>query len=239
MNRYSYCFTTEIPDWLKPHKKILSDCFDQIDQPNTDKSYLKLIGDKLIWWDSELGDFEIDSFKPEKKPKILKGKSELLAKALEIKKSGDLVIDATVGLGKDSRFLIELGAKVVGCEKDPLVFLLLQSALQQADKKIQNSFELHFEDCQKFLAHFNPDGPFNIYLDPMFEGELGSAKPKKSMQVFRKLNLKGDLQILIDAALASRAKRVVVKQPLKSREHQYKVIHCYQGKSVRYDLLSR
>jgi hypothetical protein len=73
----------------------------------------------------------------------------------------------------------------------------------------------------------------------MFEGELGSAKPKKSMQVFRKLNLKSDLQILIDAALASSAKRVVVKQPLKSREHQYKVIHCYQGKSVRYDLLSR
>jgi hypothetical protein len=239
MNFYNYYFSEKIPDWLNPYQNILDQNFRPLKSLDSTQSFLKIQNQKLIWQDSEMGDFEIENFQTNKGPKILKGKNELLAKALDFRKTGDLILDATLGLGKDSRLLIELGAKIIGCEQNPLVFLLLQSARNCGTEKVKENLEIYWCDSQRFISDFKSEKPYCIYLDPMFEGPKGSAKPKKSMQIFRRLNLESDLNALVKVALASSARRVVVKQPIKSKEHSLNVIHSYQGKSIRYDLISK
>ena len=76
-----------------------------------------------------------------------------------------------------------------------------------------------------------------IFLDPMFPERQKSALIKKKMQLLQKLESPGtDEQAMLDAAMAVRPRKIVVKRPLKGpflagRKPDYSI----SGKAIRCD----
>lgn len=224
-----------IPSWLQEYAHLLRNYFERISEPKG--SYLFLKSEGLVWNDENLGPFSLDHFQADKGPKILKGRKELLARAMGLKSQGQLVIDATVGAGKDARFFLEMGCKVIGFEQDPLIFLLLQSAIKHSDWAQSDQIKIIHADAAEALKTHLWDEDFSVYVDPMFENQNSSAKPKKTMQVFRELGLQAEWQGIVDAALSSQAQRVVLKQPARAQAHKYRIFASYKGRSVCYQTL--
>ncbi len=163
-----------------------------------------------------------------------RGKQELIAKAIGLSKGHNRVFDATLGLAQDAWFLAQLGAKVEGCERSPVVYLLLADALQRSG---ESRLKIHFGDSIEMLQNLKDVS--TVYLDPMFPDKKKSALPRKEMQIFRKwVGDDTDSVELMNAALDSKAERVVVKRPVKAPELTSGVIHSFEGKTVRYDLYS-
>ena len=166
-----------------------------------------------------------------------RGKSELIAKALGLDKKTDRVIDATVGLAGDALFLVQLGYSVLGFERSPLVYLLLQDAIFRWNKAKRDStgdFKVQFQDS---ILGFEEKNVKAIYIDPMFPEKKKTALPKKEMQIFKKwIGEDLDGEELLKIALRSEAERVVVKRPLKAEALLPGVVHSFKGTTVRYDL---
>ena len=163
----------------------------------------------------------------------------MIAKALGFQKKGMFVFDATLGLGQDAWFLSKLGARVVGCERSPQVFLLLQDALRRAKiAGAENQIEILFGESKQVLQQLN-ETPDSIYLDPMFPEKKKSALPRKEMRIFKKwVGEDEDAGLLLKSCLQSGADRVVVKRPLKAEPLLPGVAHRFSGTTVRYDLYS-
>jgi 16S rRNA (guanine1516-N2)-methyltransferase len=163
-----------------------------------------------------------------------RGKSELIAKAVGLAKGHKRVFDATLGLAQDAWFLTQLGAEVEGCERSPVVYLLLVDALERSG---ETKLRIHYGDSVEKLKSLQ--GFSTVFVDPMFPEKKKSALPRKEMRIFRKwVGEDLDAQDLLQAALGSSAERVVVKRPLKAPALQNGVIHSFAGKTVRYDLYS-
>jgi hypothetical protein len=235
MKRHFLCKDQSLPPWLQEHRHLLINCFEWITQP--EGSFLSLRDGSLVWNDQNLGPFFVEHFQENKAPRILKGRKELLAKAMGLKSQGQLIVDSTVGAGKDARFFLELGCKVVGFEKDPLIFLLLQSAIFHSKWAQSDQIKIIHIDAVEALKTYQWAEDFSVYIDPMFEGQKSAAKPKKTMQIFRELGLHAEWQEIADAALSSQAQRVVLKQPVRTQAHKYRVFASFQGKSVCYQTL--
>lgn len=184
--------------------------------------------------DEDLGilnlDFQGDSVNYQRSAH--RGKQELIAKAIGMAKGHKRVFDATLGLAQDAWFLAQLGAEVEGCERSPVVYLLLSDALLRSG---ETRLKIHFGDSKLKIRDLQDIS--TIYVDPMFPEKKKSALPRKEMQIFRKwVGEDGDAMDLLQEALASRAERVVVKRPMKAPELMSGVIHSFEGKTVRYDL---
>lgn len=204
-------------------------------QPKGD--YLKFDSEGISLWDQALGrmhlDFVHDSVNYTRSGN--RGKSELIAKALGLAKGPQRIFDATIGLAQDAWFLSQLGATVEGCERSPVVFLLLSDALRRVGP---SGFKIHYADSKNILSKHSSDYTA-VYLDPMFPEKTKSALPRKEMQIFRKwVGADMDSVELLQLALKSGASRVVVKRPLKSAELKSGVVHSFVGSTVRYDLYS-
>lgn len=116
-----------------------------------------------------------------------RGKSELIVKALGLERKTDLMVDATVGLGADSMFIVQLGYSVIGFERSPIVYLLLKDALRRwEDNKSERSgsFEVIFGDAATGISQIQNDIRA-IYVDPMFPEKKKSALPKKRCKFLR------------------------------------------------------
>lgn len=169
---------------------------------------------------------------------------ELIAKAAGIKKNiKPIVIDATAGLGRDAFVLASLGCEVHLIERSPLLYQLLEDALQRTidDKdlvKILARMHLHAGDAKDCLQQFNADV---IYCDPMYPERKKSALVKKEMRILREVNGDDvDADELFLAALEAKVKRVVVKRPMyaeNSAEHTPDF--SYNGKHTRFDVYLR
>lgn len=177
-------------------------------------------------------------------------KNELIARACNIGKI-DKLLDATAGLGHDALLLAHLGAKVTLLERHPILFALLESALQQAKQhsilvKTVANIELIFADAEDYLKRIVDSKYDVIYLDPMFPArdanqkqEKKQAQVKKQMQLLHVLlpddgvmDLGENLLILAK----EKAKRVIVKRPkhavfLADQQPQ----HQWQGDACRFD----
>ena len=181
-------------------------------------------------------------------------KNELLAKAIGLKsnKAGGLqVLDATAGFGRDSFLLAGFGCQVVMLERSALMAALLDDGLQRAKNNIELSeivgrMKLIHTDALAYLQNsdfsslqeesaFHPDV---IYLDPMFPGSNKTAQVKKDMRILRSaLGEDEDGEELIQSALLSGVKRLVVKRPRKGEvlgggKPAFQVL----GKSARFDV---
>ena len=164
-----------------------------------------------------------------------KGGGELIAKAVN-HTAQPTVWDATGGLGRDSFVLASLG---------PAVACLLSDGLNRAGqseetREIAQRITLHFGNAVDLMQELSTQNgrPDVVYLDPMYPERRKTAAVKKEMAYFHDLvGVAQDEAELLDAALDTAKKRIVVKRPrlgefLDGRKPAYQ----YTGKSTRFDV---
>ncbi len=163
-------------------------------------------------------------------------KTELIGRAMGAGRAGLRVLDLSAGLGIDAIFLSQLGYQVTALERNPLIYLALQTAwnhLLTAKEKINFVYS-------SALDYFKTtDQTFDvIYFDPMFPDKIKTALPRQEMVFFR--NLVGDdvdAQTVLESALKFKnVERIVVKRPAKAPILGGKPHSEVSGKLVRFDI---
>lgn len=169
---------------------------------------------------------------------------ELLVKAARIKgEAAPTAFDATAGLGEDSLLLAAAGFEVTMCESDPVIAALLADALERAATDaelaaVAGRMRLVAGDSVAVLPELGR--PVDVvYLDPMFPARTKSAAVKKKFQLLHRLESPcANEAELMDAALAVRPRKVVVKRPIKAPVLAgVRPSHSISGKAVRYDVI--
>ncbi|HIY51377.1 MAG TPA: class I SAM-dependent methyltransferase [Candidatus Olsenella avicola] len=169
---------------------------------------------------------------------------ELLVRAARVRGvEAASAVDATAGLGEDALLLAAAGFVVTMFEKDPVIAALLRDALERAARvpelaPVAERMTLVEGDSVAGLRclGFSPDV---VFLDPMFPERTKSAAVKKKFQLLHHLERPCDNEEeLVEAALAARPRKVVIKRPpkgplLAGARPSYQV----SGKAVRYDVL--
>lgn len=169
---------------------------------------------------------------------------ELLVRAARVRGvEAPTAVDATAGLGEDSLLLAAAGFTVTMFEKDPVIAALLRDALERAASNPQLAgvaarMTLVEGDSVAGLREldFSPDV---VFLDPMFPERTKSAAVKKKFQLLHHLERPcEDEEELLDAALAARPRKIVIKRPPKGPWLAgVKPSHSIAGKAVRYDVI--
>ena len=169
---------------------------------------------------------------------------ELLVRAARVRGvEAPTAVDATAGLGEDSLLLAAAGFTVTMFEKDPVIAALLRDALERAASDPQLAgvaarMTLVEGDSVADLREldFSPDV---VFLDPMFPERTKSAAVKKKFQLLHHLERPCDNEEeLLDAALAARPRKIVIKRPPKGPWLAgAKPSHSIAGKAVRYDVI--
>ncbi len=173
------------------------------------------------------------------------GRGQLIARAVGVKK-GVLpsVVDATAGLGRDAFVLANLGCRVQMVERSPVVGYLLDDALARARldgeaAEVAGRLSLQIGDARRLLPGLAADGrPDVVYLDPMFPPRDKSALVKKEMRLFKALlGTDPDAPALLQAALQTAARRVVVKRPRRAPAVEGPPPGLvFEGKRTRFDV---
>jgi 16S rRNA (guanine1516-N2)-methyltransferase len=173
------------------------------------------------------------------------GRGQLVARAVGIKKDFiPTVIDATAGLGRDSFVLAQLGCAVRMIERSAVVAELLRDGMRRGERdeevrEVIARMSLMAGDAKEYLLHLSEaERPDVVYLDPMHPERSKSAAVKKEMRLFREL-VGGDEDAveLLQAALKSAKKRVVVKRPRKAAAISGPGPDLvFEGKSTRFDV---
>lgn len=181
-------------------------------------------------------------------------KAEMVAKAVGVKSGKVLkVIDATAGLGRDSFVLAYLGCRVQMLERSSLVAALVEDGLNRVQRDVDlqhvaQRLSLVHMDAINYLADMNcsPESELSsevdvVYLDPMFPSSRKNAQVKKEMRIFREIiGSDFDGEQLLNAALESNVRRVVVKRPRKGESLGVrKPSHSVVGASSRFDVYLR
>ena len=177
------------------------------------------------------------------------GRGQAVARAVGLGKgrAAPTVLDATAGLGRDAAVLAALGAEVEAWERHPVVHALLEDALTRAAADVETRsllgerLALHAGDATTRLRDPAKPCPQVVLLDPMHPARRGSALPRLEMQLFRALvGEDADQTGLLDTALVSGARRVVVKRPVDApplasgtgRQPD----HAVAGRTTRFDV---
>lgn len=160
-------------------------------------------------------------------------KSELISKAAGAGKYGLYILDLSAGLGIDAVFLAQLGYNVTALERNPLIYLALNEAIQYSTNL---SLKFEFADAFEYLKSAKIVADV-IYFDPMFPEKIKSALPRQEMVFFR--NLVGsdeDAAKVLEAAIQVKGiKRVFVKRPINAPALM-KPMSSIKGKLIRFDL---
>lgn len=188
------------------------------------------------------------------------GRGQSIAKAIGLKQgqTPPFVIDATAGLAKDAFVLACLGCRVTLLERSPILVQLILDAINRAEENelfkpiIKRGFKIIQENSIEYLHQLKksrdmnspkakyPDAiyPDIIYLDPMYPERKKSASVKKNMQLLQKLlGEDQDTQELLDVALQTALKRVVVKRPKNAPPlTKLKPHYNVESKKTRYDI---
>ncbi len=176
------------------------------------------------------------------------GRGQAIAKAIGLK-SGitPTVLDATAGLAGDAFVLATLGCPVTLIERSPVLFCLLENALERAtlnegfEQMSQQGFSIIHQNAidyineQRSKQQMPPDV---IYIDPMYPERKKSALVKKDMQILQRLHgPDDDADSLLNNALLFAKKRVVVKRPTHAKTlNEKKPNTCIKSKKTRYDI---
>lgn len=151
-------------------------------------------------------------------------------------------VDATAGLGDDSLLLAAAGFRVTLFERDPAIAALLRDAMERARHVPELAdavarMELVEGDSVEGLRglHSSPDV---VLLDPMFPERRKSAAVKKKLQLIQQLEMPcEDEAALLEAALAAKPRKVVIKRPAKGPAlAQRRPSYAVAGKAVRFDV---
>ena len=221
----------------------LSVAFANSFDPTTSPIALRLGAEGLVLTD---GDMEMRGDLTRMIARIKPGRlsGELLVKASKVKGvEQPLLVDATAGLGEDSLLLAAAGFRVWMFERDPVIAALLEDSLRRAEeepdlKDAVARMRLFKRDSIISLPSL-PEQPDVVLLDPMFPGRQKSAAVKKKFQLLHHLEQPcTDERELIDAALAAKPRKIVIKRPrggpfLAGVKPAYNLT----GKAVRYDVI--
>lgn len=171
--------------------------------------------------------------------------TELISKAVGSGKKSNHILDLTAGLGIDAISLVQLGYFVVSVERNPLVFLALQSAYDNWISDLKDHLTFVFADVmtvvqslRQGLYVFPDQSHYNVaYYDPMFPQKKKSALPKQEMVMLQKLtNEDPDANENVAQLSAGKFfKRFVVKRPLNA-ETIVKPSSQLKGNLIRYDI---
>ena len=171
------------------------------------------------------------------------GRGQHLPKAVGMKGGkSPTIIDATAGLGRDAFLLASLGSQIILIERSYAIHELLAAGMEAArqaggeHKDIINRMTLIHGDSIALLPHMRADV---VLVDPMHPPRKKSALVKAEMRTIRDIvGVDEDQQLLVETALATATKRVVLKWPAKAaplaglRPASHQII----GKSIRYDV---
>jgi 16S rRNA (guanine1516-N2)-methyltransferase len=171
------------------------------------------------------------------------GRGQALPKAAGFTKGHTpTVVDATAGLGRDAFLLASLGAHITLLERSKEVHALLQDGLARARAaggkfaEIVDRMTLIQGDAREVLRRLAPEV---VLVDPMHPPRKNTALVKKEMRQLRELvGEDPDALELMQAALASATRRVVLKWPLRAdplpglRPASHQIL----GQSTRYDV---
>ncbi len=171
------------------------------------------------------------------------GRGQDLAKAMGLR-SGKTptIIDATAGLGRDSFLLASLGARVTMIERSNKMHALLVDGMDRASKageqyrEIIDRMTLLRGDAKDLLPKLSADA---ILIDPMHPPRRNSALVKRELRQVRDIvGTDEDAPLLVQVALESAKKRVVLKWPAKADpiDGIRACSHQILGKSTRYDV---
>jgi len=174
------------------------------------------------------------------------GRGQALARAVGMKAgfSPD-IFDATAGLGRDGFVLASLGSRVTLCERSPLVAALLHDALRRAADDstigawIEDRLQLVNADAGHYLLKLaEAQRPQVVYIDPMYPPGKSHAQAKKGMRALQQLvGPDLDSEALLDSALQTAGRRVVVKRPHRAGWiHDRKPDTSIASKKTRYDI---
>lgn len=210
----------------------------------SDDVYLSLENSKI----SEK-DFKIDVFNE----KLLwrlnhSGKnSEAVCRAVIGKLSNPVVFDATAGLGRESLILQSAGARVYMFERNPVIWLLLFSAMKkaQASSDILSRLKNGLPTLCKFGSvkdNFSKgvylEKPDVVYYDPMFPERAKSSLVKKDMRIFHELvGFDLDTVDYANYLLSVASHHLVVKRPSGEPPLELDVRRSsfVDGKACRFD----
>lgn len=153
------------------------------------------------------------------------------------------VVDATAGFGDDAIALAGFGHQVLALEKCRPVAAMLEQAQSQAlqDSRAQaiaQRLRVLCTDACRALPRLDPV-PDVVYLDPMYPepARKKSALPRIEIQLLRRLLGPADDPLpLFEAALASGARRIVIKRPLQAAPLVEARTAHHAGKLARYDV---
>lgn len=178
----------------------------------------------------------------------LQGRNELIIKAIGWKKGATpTVFDTTAGFGREAFLMAAVGCNVILFERHPTIAALLKEGLARGaeDPNLSSIVaRMHLiETCAiGYLQNPSLAAPEIIYCDPMFEARTKSALVKKERQVLQAV-VGPDLDAaeLVQLAIKSASKRVVVKRPrlaaplvdaprmsFSARSHRFDVYHTAQ-----------
>ena len=176
------------------------------------------------------------------------GRGQAIAKAMGLK-SGTTphILDTTAGLAGDAFILATLGCPVTLIERSPVIFSLIENAIERASLSdkfktiLEQGFHLINCDANDYIKQqllSESSSPDVIYIDPMYPDRKKSALVKKDMQILQRLHGKEDNTAeLLENALLYAKKRVVVKRPIHAETINKRVPNtCIKSKKTRYDI---
>jgi len=160
-----------------------------------------------------------------------------------IGRSPGLVVDATAGFGTDAFALACQGHRVLALERSPVMAALLEDGRERAlaDPELREAaarLEIRQCDARQALAELD-ERPDAIYIDPMYPvpARAKTALPPLKIQLLRRLvDPDSGVEALLAAALASGARRVIVKRPPGAPVLAGPLADSHAGKLVRYDV---
>lgn len=171
------------------------------------------------------------------------GRGQALPRAIGFRKGlVPQVVDATAGLGRDAFLLASLGAQVTLIERSQAMHAHLSDAMARAKAEGGRYAEtisrmtLICGDSITLLPGLAPDV---VLVDPMHPPRHNSALVKKEMRILRDIvGTDPDQAELMQVALASAKKRVVLKWPLHAEPMPgiRPPSHQILGKNTRYDV---
>ena len=167
-------------------------------------------------------------------------RTQPLARALG--KSSRTVLDATAGLGQDAALMACMGYCVTAVERSPILVALLEDGLRRArldpelSAAVGDRLQVINADARDVLGQgeLQPDV---VYVDPMFppKRKTSALAPKAIRLVRRVVGEDDDAALLLERAIKSGVRRVVVKRPHYAPPLGSQPTMSFTGKLVRYD----
>jgi len=153
-----------------------------------------------------------------------------LLKALGAK-ANDLVVDATLGFGDDSSFLLSRGVKVHCFERLPALYFA-HKASSLLDEMDSTHLQINYGQAKDHISDVK-----SIFFDPMYDdGKSRKAASRKEMSFLHK-KVGGDEDAISQGEiLRNKCQRLVVKRPPKAPDLLANKNSSWKTKAVRFDL---